>query len=151
MARYFSAGKIEEFKEYFDFHCRRGYIASDGDLSIIMRSLGYSPTREEIIKYFRKYVTGDGQLDFASFLEVMHDHCSVENCQRELQEALEAQDVGKTGFVDATQVYTILTSIGEQLSRTEVDTLFREAGIKSGSKVKIEDLVRVVMTPSPDY
>ncbi|XP_076439267.1 calmodulin-like protein 4 [Babylonia areolata] len=151
MARYFSESKIEEFKECFDFHARRGYITHEGDLSIIMRSLSFSPTREEITKYFKKHVSPDGQLDFASFLDAMHEHSTVENCQRELQEALLAQDRSHSGYVSAAEIRQILSSLGEKLSRNEVDTLFREAGISPTGQVKISDFVQTVMTPTPDY
>ncbi|KAL8568326.1 hypothetical protein ACOMHN_040899 [Nucella lapillus] len=151
MARYFSEGKIEEFKECFDFHAKKGYITHEGDLSIIMRSLSFSPTREEISKYFKKHVSSEGQLDFASFLDVIHDHSTVENCQKELQAALLAQDRSHTGYVNTGDIRHILTSLGEKLSRNEVDTLFREAGISPTGQVKISDFVQTVMTPSPDY
>eukprot|EP00745_Piridium_sociabile_P033885 TRINITY_DN58265_c0_g1_i1.p1 TRINITY_DN58265_c0_g1~~TRINITY_DN58265_c0_g1_i1.p1 ORF type:complete len:152 (+),score=36.42 TRINITY_DN58265_c0_g1_i1:54-509(+) len=151
MARYFSESKIEEFKECFDFHARREFITHEGDLSIIMRSLSYSPTREEVTKYFSKHRTPEGQLDFASVLDVLHEHCGVENCQTELQAALAAQDRGRSGHVSTSDVRHILTSLGEKLSRNEVDTLFREAGISSSGQVKISDFVQTIMTPSPDY
>ncbi|KAK7096334.1 calmodulin-like protein 4 [Littorina saxatilis] len=151
MARYFTGEKIEQFKECFDFHARRGHISHEGDLSIIMRSLSFSPTREEISKYFKKHVSHEGQLDFASFLDVMHEHSSVENCKKELQAALVAQDRSHLGYVNCTDVRQILTSMGEKLSRNEVDTLFREAGIPPNGQVKISEFVQTVMTPSPDY
>ncbi|KAJ8311565.1 hypothetical protein KUTeg_010920 [Tegillarca granosa] len=55
MARFFSQSDIDKFKECFNYHCHRGYAASENELSVIMRSLGYSPTRDEVIKYFKKY------------------------------------------------------------------------------------------------
>nr|KAG5701817.1 hypothetical protein BaRGS_019028 [Batillaria attramentaria] len=134
-ARYFSETKIEEFKECFDFHAKRGYITHEGDLSIIMRSLSYSPTREEINRYFKKHVSNDGRIDFASFLDVMHDHSSVENCQKELKEALVAQDRSHSGYVSSAQIRQILTTMG----------------ISATGQVKISDFVQTVMTPSPDY
>ena len=46
---------VAEFKECFDFHAQKGIITHEGDLSIIMRSLNLSPTREEISKYYQKH------------------------------------------------------------------------------------------------
>ncbi|XP_025084183.1 calmodulin-like protein 4 [Pomacea canaliculata] len=151
MARFFSEAKIEEFKECFNFHARLDYITREGDLSIIMRSLGYSPTREEIASYYAKYATSDGRIDFAIFLDIMHSHSRVENCQKELLDALMAQDRNHTGYVNAADIRHILTNTGEHLSRNEVDTLFRESGIPTSGQVKITDFVQSVMTPSPDY
>ena len=59
------------------------------------------------------------QLDFASFLDVLHDHSKVENCQKELEAALVAQDQSRSGYVSAADIRQILTSLGEKLSRNE--------------------------------
>ena len=59
------------------------------------------------------------QLDFASFLDVLHDHSMVENCQKELEAALVAHDRSRSGYVSAADIRQILTSMGERLSRNE--------------------------------
>ena len=59
------------------------------------------------------------QLDFASFLDVLHDHSMVENCQKELEAALVAQDRSRSGYISAADIRQILTSMGERLSRNE--------------------------------
>ena len=41
-----------EFKECFFFHARKGYISTEADLSIIIRSLNFSVTKDEVSKYF---------------------------------------------------------------------------------------------------
>ena len=50
---------IAEFKECFFFHARRGHIGSEQELSLIMRSLGCSPTAQEVSRYYSKYATGN--------------------------------------------------------------------------------------------
>ena len=46
------------FKECFFFNAKRGFTQSDQELGLIMRSLGYSPTPEEVTQYYQKYVRG---------------------------------------------------------------------------------------------
>ena len=49
---------FSEFKECFSFNARKNQISQVEELSLIMRSLGFSPTREEVIKYLEKYKNG---------------------------------------------------------------------------------------------
>ncbi|XP_059147425.1 uncharacterized protein LOC131935110 [Physella acuta] len=151
MAHYFSENQIDAFKECFFFHARKGYITNEGDLSIIIRSLNYCATKEEISKYFAKASAADGRIDFASFLNIMHDHSLVENKQKELRAALNAQDRGRRGYLNASELRHILTNIGEKLSSKEVDSLFREAGVQASGQVNIASFVDTIMTPQADY
>ncbi|PVD36219.1 hypothetical protein C0Q70_03195 [Pomacea canaliculata] len=64
-------------------------------------------------------IEGDGRIDFAIFLDIMHSHSRVENCQKELLDALMAQDRNHTGYVNAADIRHILTNTGEHLSRNE--------------------------------
>ncbi|XP_012939232.1 calmodulin-like protein 4 [Aplysia californica] len=151
MALYFTENQIDEFKECFFFHARKGHISTEADLSIIIRSLNFSVTKDEVGKYFTQAIAGDGKIDFASFLNIMHEHSQVERRQSELKAALVAQDRNKRGTVDATQLRHILTNMGEKLSAREVDALFREAGVQPSGQININGFVDAIMTPSPDY
>ncbi|CAG5124078.1 unnamed protein product [Candidula unifasciata] len=151
MAHYFSESQIDAFKECFFFHVRSGYISNEGDLSIIIRSLNYCVTKEEVHNYFTKATASTDRIDFASFLNIMHEHSQIENKQKELKAALIAQDREKRGYVNAVELRHILTNIGEKLSSKEVDSLFREAGVQANGQVNISSFVDTIMTPSPDY
>ncbi|KAK3755385.1 hypothetical protein RRG08_026115 [Elysia crispata] len=151
MAQFFSESEIDAFKECFFFHAQKGIIKTEGELSIIIRSLSFCVTKEEVKTYFDKNLAGDGSIDFASFLNIMHEHSQVEDKQKELRAALVAHDREKRGYVDASEVKHILTSMGEKLTSREVDTLFREAGMQSSGPVNISKFVETVMTPQPDY
>ncbi|GFN79527.1 calmodulin [Plakobranchus ocellatus] len=151
MAHYFSESEIDAFKECFFFHARKGYITTEGELSIIIRSLGYCVTKEEVKAYLDKISAVDGKIDFASFLNIMHEHSQVEDKQKELKAALVAHDTEKRGYVDAAQLKNILTTMGEKLTAMEVESLFREAGMQSTGQINISKFVDTVMTPQPDY
>ncbi|XP_061192841.1 calmodulin-like protein 4 [Saccostrea echinata] len=115
-----------------------------------MRSLGYSPTPQEVSKYFKKY-TKDNKIEFASFLEAMHDHTSVENPEKELLDAFKSHDTERRGYVNSAEVQHIMMNMGEKLSRQEVDALFREVGIQHGGQIRYNDFVKSLLTPVPDY
>ncbi|XP_055893167.1 calmodulin-like isoform X2 [Biomphalaria glabrata] len=150
MAHYFSEAQIDAFKECFFFHAKKGYVSNEGELSIIIRSLNFCITKDEVHKYFSK-ASSDGRIDFASFLNIMHSHSQVENKQRELKAALVAQDRERKGHLNAAELRHILTNIGEKLSNKEVDSLFSEAGVHSNGHVNISSFVEIIMTPQADY
>ena len=49
---------VSVFKECFFFNASRGYTTDERQLGMIMMSLSYSPTTEEVHQYFQKYVKG---------------------------------------------------------------------------------------------
>ena len=59
------------------------------------------------------------EIEFASFLECMHDHSSVENPEKELLDAFRAHDRQKQGYVNVSDVRNILMNLGEKLSNRE--------------------------------
>ncbi|XP_037798851.1 calmodulin-like protein 4 [Penaeus monodon] len=53
MARHFKEQDIDEFRECFSLYARNGQIRTLDQLTVIMRSLGMSPTISELKKYFK--------------------------------------------------------------------------------------------------
>ncbi|XP_052084940.1 calmodulin-like protein 4 [Mytilus californianus] len=147
MARYFSQSDIDKFKECFFYHARKS-IKNEENLSIIMRSLGYSPTKEEVSKYFTKY---GPDIEFASFLECMHDHKGIENPEKELINAFKAHDTQSKGYVNASEVRHILMNLGEKLTSREVEAMLRDAGTQPGGQIRYNEFVKTLLTPVPDY
>ncbi|XP_074661411.1 calmodulin-like protein 4 [Tubulanus polymorphus] len=150
MARFFSQKDIDEFKECFFLYARRGYVVDDAELSLITRSLGFSVTAEETERYYTKY-SKDGKIDFATFLELLYEHSKIESAEKEIVAAFEATDTAKRGYVTSSEFRHILTSFGEKLTKKEVDSMLKEAGVPPGGKVKYIDLIKTMMTPVPDY
>ncbi|XP_052786441.1 calmodulin-like protein 4 [Mya arenaria] len=149
MAKFFSQTDIDLFKECFFFIAKRGYTQDEHQMGQIMRSLSYSPTEEEIKKYFQKYVKDD-RIDFASFLEVMHEHNMKEKAVKEIILAFKAHDTEGRGYVQTNEVKNILANLGEQLTKREVDALFRDGGV-NGSQLRYQDFINNISQPVPDY
>ena len=61
----------------------------------------------------------DDKIDFAAFLDIMHDHSTKENAIKEIMEAFRAQDTDKKGYVSVQEARHILTQLGDGLSRHE--------------------------------
>ncbi|WAR29884.1 CALL4-like protein [Mya arenaria] len=118
IAKFFSQTDIDLFKECFFFIAKRGYTQDEHQMGQIMRSLSYSPTEEEIKKYFQKYV--------------------------------KAHDTEGRGYVQTNEVKNILANLGEQLTKREVDALFRDGGV-NGSQLRYQDFINNISQPVPDY
>jgi len=148
MARYFKEQDIDEFRECFYLFARSGHIKSLDELTVIMRSLGLSPTISELAGYFKQK---GGKMTFADFLEVMHVHSRVENLPKEIVDAFKAADPEGRGTIEAKHLRHLLQNWGEKLSSKEVDRIFREANVNNNTMVKYEDFVKIACAPVPDY
>lgn len=82
-----------------------------------MRSLGLSPTIQELTMYLKKK---HGKMSFADFLDVMHQHSKVENLPDEVIDAFKANDKEGTGTIPAKHLRHLLENWGEGLSIREV-------------------------------
>ncbi|PNF23506.1 Calmodulin-like protein 4, partial [Cryptotermes secundus] len=156
-ARYFREQDIDEFRECFYLFARSGQIRTLDELTIIMRSLGMSPTIQELKKYLKDKgkiqisLSSGGKMSFADFLDVMHIHSRAEDLPREVIDAFKAADPAKKGTIPARQLRHMLLHWGEQLSAKEVEQIFREANVSPGGQVHYQDFVKIACAPVPDY
>lgn len=148
MARYFREQDIDEFRDCFYLNAHSGQIRTLDELTLIMRSLGLSPTITELKKYYKDK---GGKISFADFLDIMHTHSEKESIPEEIIKAFRASDRNGSGQMSGRELRRILMNWGEKLSPREVDSIFREANISASGSVRYEDVVRVVCAPVPDY
>ncbi|EEB10735.1 calmodulin-2, putative [Pediculus humanus corporis] len=148
MARYFTEQDINEFRECFYLFARSGKINTLDELTVVMRSLGMSPTIGELNKYLKDK---GGKMSFADFLDVMHAHSQAEDLPKEVIDAFLAGDLDKKKTISARHLKHLLLYWGEKLSHKEVDQIFREANININGMVRYEDFVKIVCAPVPDY
>uniref|UniRef100_A0A1B6EPI7 EF-hand domain-containing protein n=1 Tax=Cuerna arida TaxID=1464854 RepID=A0A1B6EPI7_9HEMI len=148
MAHHFREQDIDEFRECFFLFARSGQIRTLDELTVIMRSLGMSPTISELKSYLKEK---GGKMSFPDFLKVMHNHSRAENLPKEVVDAFRAADPSKKGVIPASQLRHMLLHWGEQLSTKEVDQIFREANVSPNGFVKYEDFVKICCAPVPDY
>jgi len=148
MASYFREEDIDEYRECFYLYARSGTVHTMDQLTVIMRSLGMSPTSVELRQYMRDKM---GKIAFSDFLEMMHTHSKKENIPKELLDAFRNMDTQKKGTIPAKDLWNILVKWGEKLSAKEADQMFREANIHPNGVVKYEQFVKIVCAPVPDY
>ncbi|KAH7946111.1 hypothetical protein HPB49_020515 [Dermacentor silvarum] len=139
---------IREFRDCFYLNAHSGQIRTLDELTLIMRSLGLSPTITELKKYYKDK---GGKISFADFLEIMHAHSEKESIPDEIVKAFRASDRSGSGQISGRELRRILLNWGEKLTPREVEAIFREARISPNGPVQYNDLVRVVCAPVPDY
>jgi len=148
MARYFREQDIDEYRECFYLYARSGAVNTLDQLTVIMRSLGMSPTSFEIRQYMKDK---NGKIAFADFLDIMHTHSKKENIPKEILEAFRNMDTKRRGTIPARDLWNILVKWGDKLSPKEADRIFREANIQMNGTVRYEEFVKIVCAPVPDY
>ncbi|XP_024152102.1 calmodulin-like protein 4a [Oryzias melastigma] len=153
MAKFLTQAQINEFKECFSLYDkkRNGKIDSK-DLITVMRCLGTSPTFSEIDRHLQVHkIDKKGELDFSTFLTMMHRQMQQEDPGTEILEAFRMTDKQNKGTIQASELKAKLTKLGEKLSNAEVDELFREANVRPNGVINYEEFTRMVTLPPVDY
>ncbi|KAI3377422.1 hypothetical protein L3Q82_008614 [Scortum barcoo] len=163
MAKFFTPGQINEFKECFSLYDKKQKGKIDAkDLITVMRCLGTSPTFGEIERHLQvqkidlmfvlcSRLEKTGEVDFSTFLTMMHRQMQQEDPKTEILEALRMTDKQKKGYIQASELRAKLTMLGEKLTNKEVDELFREANVKSNGTINYEEFTNMVTLPPVDY
>ncbi|XP_053720906.1 calmodulin-like protein 4a isoform X2 [Synchiropus splendidus] len=121
MAKFFTPAQINEFKECFSLYDKnhKGRILVK-DLITVMRCLGTSPTFGEIDRHLQvNGISKTGEVDFSTFLTMMHRQMQQEDPKAEILEALRMTDRQKRGYIQASELRTKLTKLGEKLTDKE--------------------------------
>uniref|UniRef100_I3JE83 Calmodulin-like protein 4 n=1 Tax=Oreochromis niloticus TaxID=8128 RepID=I3JE83_ORENI len=152
-AKFLTQAQINEYKECFSLYDKNqnGKI-NNKDLITVMRCLGTSPTPGEIRRHLQVHkIEKSAEVDFSTFLSIMHRQIQQEDPKVEILEALKMTDKQKKGYIEASELRAKLTMLGEKLTNKEVDDLFREAHIKSNGMVKYEEFTAMLTLPPVDY
>uniref|UniRef100_A0A673B9I4 Calmodulin-like 4a n=1 Tax=Sphaeramia orbicularis TaxID=375764 RepID=A0A673B9I4_9TELE len=145
--------RVLKFKECFSLYDkkRKGKIEAK-DLVTVMRCLGTSPTFGEIERHLQVHkIEKTGELDFSTFLTMMHRQIQQEDPKAEILEALRMTDKQKKGYIQASELRAKLTKLGEKLTHKEVDELFKEANVVSNGTINYEEFTQMVTLPPVDY
>eukprot|EP00064_Thunnus_orientalis_P012729 superscaffoldBa00001989_g12764 len=134
----------DEFKECFSLYDRqrKGKIEAR-ELIIVMRCLGSNPTPSEVQRHLLSHdIDRAGELDFSTFLSIMHRQLQQEAPEEEILEAMRMADKEQKGFILASELRAKLTGLGEKLTDKEVDELLKEAGVGADGRVHCEQFAK---------
>uniref|UniRef100_A0A3B4H5R4 Calmodulin-like 4b n=1 Tax=Pundamilia nyererei TaxID=303518 RepID=A0A3B4H5R4_9CICH len=141
-AKFLTQDQINEFKECFSLYDRqrKGKIEAK-ELITVMRCLGSSPTPSEVQRHLLSH--NMGELDFSTFLSIMHRQLQQEAPEQEILEAMRMADKEQKGFILASELRAKLTGLGEKLTDKEGECLLKpltfnplEAGVADLQQLK---------------
>lgn len=105
---------------------------------------------------FVGFLDGNGELDFSTFLTIMHMQIKQEDPKKEILLAMLMADKEKKGYIMASDLRSKLTSLGEKLTHKEGNSLgpvsHQSEGVRKlgGGHQSPPDATRVVQTTSVD-
>lgn len=138
--------QISEYKEAFGLFDRDGDgCITASELGTVIRALGKSPTQAEINAIIKEVDPDSrGIINLPEFLSVMARDLKNYNSEQDLRNAWKVFDREGKGVLTAAELRHILSSIGEKLSKEELDDLMKEADPDAKGKVQYEEFVRMM-------
>jgi myosin light chain 4 len=169
MADEFSADQIEEWKDYWELFDAEGqgkiYWNQVGSA---IRSFGWAPTNEQWQQTI--HVANGGvenelgqilpsredlaskQVTFEEFLPILAEVSKLPSTgtKEDFTEGMKVFDKDSNGFVLAVEIQHVLSSLGESLSKDEVDEIFKGVETNSNGMMKYEVFVAHIMADPAD-
>jgi len=65
--------------------------------------------------------------------------------QEEIEEAFKVFDKDGNGYISATELRHVMTSLGEKLSEEEVDEMIREADVDGDGQINYQEFVKMMV------
>ncbi|KAJ3292758.1 calmodulin [Rhizoclosmatium globosum] len=142
-----SEAQIAEFKEAFSLFDQDadGQI-SNNDIGSVIRSLGQNISQRELKDLIKEVdTTKKGSVDFPEFLTMMARKLKDGDNATDIKAAFRMFDPQGTGYISAQELKHVLTSMGEKLTREEVDETIRDAGVDAQGRIQMDDFMRVML------
>jgi calmodulin len=142
---YCSSG--DELQLTLRMHANAGTITSK-ELGTVMRSLGQSPTEEELREMVKEVdADGSGAIDFQEFLTLLARQMREANGadEDELREAFRVFDQDQNGFISRDELRHVLQNLGERLSDDELAEMLREADVDGDGQINYTEFAKVML------
>lgn len=148
MTEELTATEIAEFREAFALFDKDGDgTISSTELETILKSLGQTPTREELQDMINEVdVDGNGTVDFHEFLTMMASKNRTASAEDEIREAFCVFDKDGNGKISADELKNVMINLGEKLTDEELEEMIREADIDGDGEVNYEEFVKMMTT-----
>lgn len=97
------------------------------ELVVVMRSIGLSPSVDEIQKMMDDIVPGnDGEIEFEGFMQLMALKLKETETEDELKEAFKSFDKAGKGFYTLDDLKAMVLQYGERMADDEIEKMFLE-------------------------
>ena len=140
--------QIAEYKEAFNIFDKDGDGAiSAKEIGTVMRVLGHNPTEAELQEIVKSLDQNqNGSVDFPEFMSIMANKRNEGNTEEELLNAFKIFDKDGNGFISASELRNVMTSLGEKLTEEEIEDLIKEADIDSDGLISYHEFVKMMLS-----
>ncbi|XP_002163186.3 calmodulin-A isoform X1 [Hydra vulgaris] len=121
----------------------------DGRISLneamhAFRLLGFSPNVGEVQEMFtEKESLHKGSLDFPQFILILEKNLKTPDSTEDIIKAFETLDPKRSGYIRASDIYTIITSLGDpKINSEEVNEMLREADVKKNGVINYREFAK---------
>jgi len=142
----FSELETQEYKEAFELFDKDGSGSiTTKELLYVMRSIGQNPTEDEVLELIMESdLNGDGTIDFKEFINMMRRKSSEQDQTEDLREAFRIFDKNRSGYIEAKEIIAVTTTLGEGLTKEELEQFMAEADIDGDGKLNYDEFVKVM-------
>lgn len=145
----FSKSELDMLQEIFSIHCQagKGHTISFDDVGNILRKLGKVPTEKELLEIRNLDGNATGRLDWVEFLVIASKLFFFDAVtHRQLNTAFRMFDESSSGLIDAFELRRALTTLGEKLTKEEVDDLIRKAEPNKHMMIDYKKFVKAMVS-----
>lgn len=137
---------IEDFREVFQLFDRNGDGTIDvKELSVVMKSLGQSPTDQELKDMVNSVdVDASASVDFEEFLQMISKKLASVDVQEEIKDAFREFDRDGNGVISRDELRIAITTMGEKVDEREIDALIQAADVNGDGNINYTEFVRVI-------
>ncbi|CAM9220220.1 unnamed protein product [Scytosiphon promiscuus] len=138
-----SAEDLEDLKEAFDnFDRDKNGSIDSAELATVLRSLGYSPTKDQLKRLMNKVdLDKTGDISFEEFVMMMRLGGMETDYEKEINGAFEFFDKNSDGEIDRQEMAEIMRGLGDKLSDSEIDLLINAADKNKDGTISMKEFV----------
>lgn len=141
-----NAQNVQRIRDCFNFYDRDydGKV-SVSQLGTLIRSLGCAPTEDEVRGYIKEFgIEGDSfQMDqFELIME--REQSKPDTREIKLRKAFEVFDQDKDGKIKASDLAHNLMTIGDKMTKEEVEKVFSILGVTMESEIDLPTFLKLI-------
>lgn len=91
-----------------------------------------------ILLLFIYFLTGNGEIDFEEFLQMMSKKIKDTDTEEEIRDAFRIFDKDGNGLISANELKQLMANLGEKLTDEELDEMMREADLNGDGHIDYE-------------
>ena len=115
------------------------------ELGNVLRSLGQNPTLAELDDMIAQDDNdGNGTMDFPEFLSLMVKKMKDTSSDEKILDVFKSFDKDGNGYVSASELRSIMMSLGEILTDVEVDEMIREADTNGDGQIDYDEFIQMM-------